>query len=211
MTLVVYLLPIPGFTFGTVRFLQVTLGPITHKNSLCLTFHRGSKRVKNSKHGNAKMPQIPSDLSDHMCSRPPDRRRRDVFGVANNTLFPEGGGRGNTTSGTGDNTTDSVPPIKEYPFSEGKSTTEFLEIPHLQPFTVYRIDLHACNEEVGHCSVGAFVYSRTKPAGSKPTLTRWGANYTCSLSSFQIRFPNKDVCVCVFPSGSGRHPWEGDV
>uniref|UniRef100_A0A674N6Q1 Tyrosine-protein kinase receptor n=1 Tax=Takifugu rubripes TaxID=31033 RepID=A0A674N6Q1_TAKRU len=96
--------------------------------------------------------------------RPPDRRRRDVFGVPNSTLFLEGGVRGNTTIGTGDNTTDSIPPIKEYPFSEGKSTVEFLEIPHLQPFTVYRIDLHACNEEVGHCSVGAFVYSRTKPA-----------------------------------------------
>lgn len=90
--------------------------------------------------------------------------------MANNTLFPVGGGRGNATFGTGDNTTDGVPPIKEYPFSEGKSTTEFLEISHLQPFTVYRIDLHTCNEEVGHCSVGAFVYSRTKPAGLKPTL-----------------------------------------
>lgn len=167
-----------------VCFLQVTLWLITHKNSLHLTFHCGSKRLPRC----TQMHRIPSDLSDlvltSLCSRPPDRRRRDVFGVVNNTLFPEGGGRGNTTFGTGDNTTDSVPPIKEYPFSEGKSTTEFLEIPHLQPFTVYRIDLHACNEEVGHCSVGAFVYSRTKPAGSKPTLTHWGADYTCSLSSF---------------------------
>lgn len=108
--------------------------------------------------------------STPLFSRPLDRRRRDVFTAANNTLFLEGGGRGNTTFGSGDNTTDSVPPIREYPFSEGKSTMEFLEIPHLQPFTVYRIDLHACNEEVGHCSVGAFVYSRTKPAGN----AAWG-------------------------------------
>lgn len=128
---------------------------------------------------------LPSDLVlNSLCSRPPDRRRRDVFGVSNSTLFLEGGGRGNSTIGTGDNNTDSIPPIKEYPFSEGKSTVEFLEIPLLQPFTVYRIDLHACNEEVGHCSVGAFVYSRTKPAGSKPTWTCQGANYTCSSSSF---------------------------
>ncbi|XP_073328728.1 insulin-like growth factor 1a receptor [Pagrus major] len=94
--------------------------------------------------------------------RPPDRRRRDVFGVANNTLF--GDGRGNTTIGLGDNSTDGIPPIKEYPFSEDRSIAESLEIPNLQPFTVYRIDLHACNEEVGRCSAGAFVYSRTKPA-----------------------------------------------
>lgn len=97
--------------------------------------------------------------------RPPDRRRRDVFGVANNTLF--GDGRGNTSFGQGDNSTDGIPPIKEYPFSEDRSTAESLEIHNLQPFTVYRIDLHACNEEVGRCSAGAFVYSRTKPAGTK--------------------------------------------
>lgn len=101
----------------------------------------------------------------YLYFRPPDRRRRDVFGVANNTLFHEGGGRGNTTLGTGDNSTDGIPPIKEYPFSEDKSPAEYLEIPHLRPFTVYRIDLHACNEEVGRCSAGAFVFSRTKPAG----------------------------------------------
>ncbi|KAG7216076.1 hypothetical protein INR49_007828 [Caranx melampygus] len=96
--------------------------------------------------------------------RPPDRRRRDVFGVANNTLFHEGTGKGNTSLGPGDNSTDGIPPIKEYPFSEDKSTAEYLEISTLRPFTVYRIDIHACNEEVGQCSAGAFVYSRTKPA-----------------------------------------------
>lgn len=85
--------------------------------------------------------------------------------MANNTLFYEGAGKGNTTFSSGDNSTDGIPPIKEYPFSEDKSTAEFLEIPNLRPFTVYRIDLHACNEEVGRCSAGSFVYSRTKPAG----------------------------------------------
>ncbi|XP_044212199.1 insulin-like growth factor 1a receptor [Thunnus albacares] len=96
--------------------------------------------------------------------RPPDRRRRDLFGVANNTLLHEGAGRGNTTFGPVDNSTDGIPPIREYPFSEDKSTTENLEIPNLRPFTVYRIDIHACNEEVGRCSAGGFVFSRTKPA-----------------------------------------------
>uniref|UniRef100_A0A8C3AJ66 Tyrosine-protein kinase receptor n=1 Tax=Cyclopterus lumpus TaxID=8103 RepID=A0A8C3AJ66_CYCLU len=96
--------------------------------------------------------------------RPPDRRRRDVFGLANDTLLHDGDGRGNITLGPGDNSTDGIPPIREYHFSEDKTTAEYLEIPNLRPFTVYRIDIHACNEEVGRCSAGAFVFSRTKPA-----------------------------------------------
>ncbi|KAK2842226.1 hypothetical protein Q5P01_012426 [Channa striata] len=91
--------------------------------------------------------------------RPPDRRRRDVFGVANNTLFNE-----SSTIGPGDNSTDGTPPVKEYPFLEDKTSVEYLEIFNLRPFTVYRIDIHACNEEVGRCSAGAFVFSRSKPA-----------------------------------------------
>ncbi|XP_034540942.1 insulin-like growth factor 1a receptor [Notolabrus celidotus] len=96
--------------------------------------------------------------------RPPDRKRRDVFGAANNTLLNELGGRGNTTFGPIENSTDGIPPIREYAFLEDKITSEYLEISNLRPFTVYRIDLHACNEEVGRCSAGSFVFSRTKPA-----------------------------------------------
>ncbi|KAM8860721.1 insulin-like growth factor 1a receptor [Synchiropus picturatus] len=90
--------------------------------------------------------------------RPPDRRRRDLFGIANSTAH------GNATIGPVDNSTDGMPPVREYPFHEEKSTTENLDIPNLRPFTVYRIDIHACNEEVGHCSASAFVFSRTRPA-----------------------------------------------
>ncbi|KAM8890940.1 insulin-like growth factor 1a receptor [Spinachia spinachia] len=97
--------------------------------------------------------------------RPLDRRRRDVFGLANDTLLHDGVGRGNATIGPEDNSTDGIPPIREFPFSEDKSIAEYLEILNLRPFTVYRIDIHACNEEVGRCSAGAFVFSRTKPAG----------------------------------------------
>lgn len=97
--------------------------------------------------------------------RPPDRRRRDVFGVANNSLLHEAFGRGNTTTpGLEGNSTDGLPPEREYPFSEDKSPTEYMEISNLQPFTVYRIDIHACNQEVRRCSAAAFVFSRTKPA-----------------------------------------------
>lgn len=88
-----------------------------------------------------------------------------MFGSANDTLLHHGVGRGNSTIGPEDNSTDGIPPIREFPFSEDKSTAEYLEILNLRPFTVYRIDIHACNEEVGRCSAGAFVFSRTKPAG----------------------------------------------
>ncbi|KAM4733830.1 insulin-like growth factor 1a receptor isoform 2-T2 [Anableps anableps] len=96
--------------------------------------------------------------------RPPDRRRRDLFGLANNTRFHDSG-QGNTTFGSGDNTTDGIPPVIEYPFHDDRTSAESLEIPDLRPFTLYLIEIHACNEELGNnCSVGAFVFSRTKPA-----------------------------------------------
>lgn len=112
--------------------------------------------------------------------RPPDRRRREVFGVANNTLFPDGA-QGNASLSPADNSTDGVPPLIEYPFSEDKVSAEYLEIPSLQPFTVYRIDIHACNEEVGLCSAGAFVFARTKPACEWIYTRRGGAQHRPGL------------------------------
>ncbi|KAM6961068.1 insulin-like growth factor 1a receptor [Aplochiton taeniatus] len=92
--------------------------------------------------------------------RPPDRRRRDLFGVANGTLGAAGG---NSTVQERNNTY-GLPPEREYPFVEAHSQAESLEIANLQPFTVYRIDIHACNQEVLRCSAASFVFSRTKPA-----------------------------------------------
>lgn len=87
-----------------------------------------------------------------------------MFGFPNSTFLHEGSG-GNFSLGSWDNSTEGIPPIREYPFSEDKVAAESIEISLLRPFTVYRIDLHACNEVVGRCSAGAFVYARTKPAG----------------------------------------------
>ncbi|XP_037547071.1 insulin-like growth factor 1b receptor [Nematolebias whitei] len=99
--------------------------------------------------------------------RPPDRRRRDLFGVANSTrsrhpqLY----------------TNSSVPPFQsagnssladyaepEYEFVEQAVTDRELQISGLKPFTVYRVDIHACNRQVQRCSAAEFVFSRTKPA-----------------------------------------------
>uniref|UniRef100_A0A8C6UGW2 Tyrosine-protein kinase receptor n=1 Tax=Neogobius melanostomus TaxID=47308 RepID=A0A8C6UGW2_9GOBI len=89
--------------------------------------------------------------------RPRDRRRRDLFGVANST-------EANVSLAAWDNSTDKGPPLIDHPFSEDMSTTENLDISNLRPFTVYRIDVHACNEEVGRCSASDFEFARTKPA-----------------------------------------------
>ncbi|XP_056621514.1 insulin-like growth factor 1a receptor [Triplophysa dalaica] len=93
--------------------------------------------------------------------RPPDRKRRDLFGVANGTLAQ---GASRNITGLESNITDPELQEREYPFSEDTVHTEFMEISNLQPFTVYRIDIHACNYEVHRCSAAAFVFSRTKPA-----------------------------------------------
>ncbi|XP_030622664.1 insulin-like growth factor 1a receptor [Chanos chanos] len=93
--------------------------------------------------------------------RPPDRRRRDLFGVANGTLARA---MGRNSTGLESNFTDPDLLDREYPFSEGTTQAEFIEILNLQPFTVYRIDIHACNREVKRCSAAAFVFSRTIPA-----------------------------------------------
>nr|XP_015809442.2 insulin-like growth factor 1 receptor [Nothobranchius furzeri] len=102
--------------------------------------------------------------------RPPDRRRRDLFGVANSTrsrrvqlstnssTIPPLQGAGNSS------TVDSEPADQEYEFVEQSVTERELQISGLQPFTVYRIDIHACNRQVQRCSAAEFVFSRTKPA-----------------------------------------------
>ncbi|XP_076880952.1 insulin-like growth factor 1b receptor isoform X2 [Brachyhypopomus gauderio] len=96
--------------------------------------------------------------------RPPDRRRRDVFGAANGTLT-HGPHPTNSSLAEGNwSTSAAAPPRRDYLFLERKVTERSAEIRGLQPFTVYRIDLHACSEEVHQCSAAAFVFSRTKPA-----------------------------------------------
>ncbi|XP_066503622.1 insulin-like growth factor 1b receptor [Hoplias malabaricus] len=89
--------------------------------------------------------------------RPPDRRRRDLMGVANSTfIFNESLPEGNFSH--------SEQPKQEYPFHDRNVEENSADITNLLPFTIYRIDLHACDKEVLQCSAPAFVFSRTKPA-----------------------------------------------
>ncbi|XP_068612827.1 insulin-like growth factor 1 receptor [Brachionichthys hirsutus] len=102
--------------------------------------------------------------------RPPDRRRRDLFGIANSTHSRRNQLHANSsvvpplqTAGNG-STMNVELADREFKFMEQSVVERELQIAGLQPFTVYRIDIHACNRQVQRCSASEFVFSRTKPA-----------------------------------------------
>uniref|UniRef100_A0A3Q2UBQ3 Tyrosine-protein kinase receptor n=1 Tax=Fundulus heteroclitus TaxID=8078 RepID=A0A3Q2UBQ3_FUNHE len=102
--------------------------------------------------------------------RPPDRRRRDLFGVANSTRARRFQLLVNSTvvpplqAGGNGSVPDPEPAEQDYEVMEQTVTERELQITGLEPFTVYRVDIHACNRQVQHCSAAEFVFSRTKPA-----------------------------------------------
>ncbi|KAM4552957.1 insulin-like growth factor 1a receptor [Fundulus diaphanus] len=134
------------------------------KKGVCCTCQKTPEEKDEEKHNHYLLKVFENFLHNTIfLPRPPDRRRRDLSFV-NSTQFYDSG-QGNTTFGSGDNSTDGIPPVIDYPFNNDRTSAEYLEIPDLQPFTMYLIEIHACNEELGYdCSVGAFVFSRTKPA-----------------------------------------------
>lgn len=99
--------------------------------------------------------------------RPSLRHRRDIFGEANSTflhaLLGDSGSLGEVNS--------SAPEPRTREFHERKVEETSVEIQGLKPFTVYRIDLHACNEEIQQCSAPAFSFPRTEPAGERNVNT----------------------------------------
>ncbi|MED6231465.1 Insulin-like growth factor 1 receptor [Ataeniobius toweri] len=133
------------------------------KKGLCCTCQKTPEEKDREKHDRHFLNVFENFLHNAIFRpRPPDRRRRDLFGFANNT---HDSGQGNTTFSSRDNSTDSILPFIEYPFNHERTSAEYLEMPDLRPFTMYLIEIHACNEELGYnCSVGAFIFSRTKPA-----------------------------------------------
>ncbi|CAH2274353.1 insulin-like growth factor 1 receptor isoform X1 [Pelobates cultripes] len=95
----------------------------------------------------------------------PDRRRRDVFAIANTTLASQGK---NVSTQDFSNVTDSENNEVEYQYYETKvePNSDRTVISGLQPFTLYRIDIHSCNHETKKlgCSASNFVFARTRPA-----------------------------------------------
>ncbi|ETE64538.1 Insulin-like growth factor 1 receptor, partial [Ophiophagus hannah] len=96
----------------------------------------------------------------------PDRKRRDLFRVANTTFA----GKNNKTGIAPEhlsNGTDMEEGEMEFPFYEAKvEGKERTLISQLLPFTLYRIDIHSCNHEAARlgCSASNFVFARTMPA-----------------------------------------------
>uniref|UniRef100_A0A7N4P4U9 Tyrosine-protein kinase receptor n=1 Tax=Sarcophilus harrisii TaxID=9305 RepID=A0A7N4P4U9_SARHA len=95
----------------------------------------------------------------------PERRRRDVFQIANSTLPSRN--RNTTMADHFTNVSDTEEIESEYPFFESRvDNKERTLISHLRPFTLYRIDIHSCNHEADTlgCSASNFVFARTMPA-----------------------------------------------
>lgn len=95
----------------------------------------------------------------------PERKRRDVSQVANTTMSS----RGRNSTADAYNGTDLDEPESEFPFYESRvDNKERTVISNLQPFTLYRIDIHSCNHEAEKlgCSASNFVFARTMPAGT---------------------------------------------
>ncbi|GCC40762.1 hypothetical protein chiPu_0024835, partial [Chiloscyllium punctatum] len=93
----------------------------------------------------------------------PSRKRRDTFGIANATL-----GVNNTTLPERHGNNSNPERKTDYPFFENKVWyKDRTVISNLRHFTTYRVDIHACNHEALKlgCSVSAFVFARTMPAG----------------------------------------------
>uniref|UniRef100_A0A5F8H0Z6 Tyrosine-protein kinase receptor n=1 Tax=Monodelphis domestica TaxID=13616 RepID=A0A5F8H0Z6_MONDO len=95
----------------------------------------------------------------------PERRRRDVFQIANSTMPSRN--RNTTVADHFTNMSDAEEIETEYPFFESRvDNKERTLISHLRPFTLYRIDIHSCNHEADTlgCSASNFVFARTMPA-----------------------------------------------
>lgn len=77
--------------------------------------------------------------------------------------------RGRNSTADAYNGTDLDEPESEFPFYESRvDNKERTVISNLQPFTLYRIDIHSCNHEAEKlgCSASNFVFARTMPAGT---------------------------------------------
>ncbi|XP_029430824.1 insulin-like growth factor 1 receptor isoform X2 [Rhinatrema bivittatum] len=126
----------------------------------------------------------------------PDRKRRDLFRIANSTLPSRS--KNTTLVDNFANISDPEDSEVEYPFYETKvENRERTVISNLQPFTLYRIDIHSCNHEAAAlgCSASNFVFARTMPAEGannipEPVTWEGGEDNTVLLKWTEPPHPN---------------------
>ncbi|XP_061879056.1 insulin-like growth factor 1 receptor isoform X2 [Entelurus aequoreus] len=144
--------------------------------------------------------------------RPPDRRRRDLFSIANATHSRRHRPHGNSSTtpplqaAVNSSGVESDQTERELEFLERAVTERELQIFGLQPFTVYRIDVHACNSQVQRCSAAEFVFSRTKPAGLWNRLTCVCLQPDDAADSLSLFFT---ICPEKADDIPGPVTWEG--
>uniref|UniRef100_A0A8C5RUR9 receptor protein-tyrosine kinase n=1 Tax=Laticauda laticaudata TaxID=8630 RepID=A0A8C5RUR9_LATLA len=103
----------------------------------------------------------------------PDRKRRDLFRVANTTFA----GKNNKTGIAPEhlsNGTDMEEGEMEFPFYEAKvDGKERTLISQLLPFTLYRIDIHSCNHEAARLGCSASLKQKRAWADNIPGSVTW--------------------------------------
>ncbi|XP_041098935.1 insulin receptor-related protein-like [Polyodon spathula] len=159
------------------------------------------KKFENFLHNSIFMPKTPWRVKSVNKSpvRQSNKKRRDAQWVGANA----------TLSGSGGNvTTPPQPEENQFPVQEDKVfQRDRALITGLHHFTVYRIDIHACNHAahlVG-CSAATFVFGRTRPrlyadnipgrvtwelTGKNTILLKWGAPPSPNglILKYQIRY-----------------------
>ncbi|XP_071610349.1 insulin-like growth factor 1 receptor isoform X1 [Heliangelus exortis] len=139
----------------------------------------------------------------------PDRKRRDLFRIANATVAS----RNRNITGTDHftNTSDTEENEVEYPFFETKvDGKERTVISHLQPFTLYRIDIHSCNHEADTlgCSASNFVFARTMPsegADNIPGTVAWEAKEENTVYLKWLEPANPNGLILMYEIKYGQH------
>uniref|UniRef100_A0A8C9FAA5 receptor protein-tyrosine kinase n=1 Tax=Pavo cristatus TaxID=9049 RepID=A0A8C9FAA5_PAVCR len=139
----------------------------------------------------------------------PDRKRRDVFRIANATLATRN--RNTTGADHFTNVSDAEESEVEYPFFETKvDGKERTVISHLQPFTLYRIDIHSCNHEADTlgCSASNFVFARTMPsegADNIPGTVAWEAKEENTVYLKWLEPTNPNGLILMYEIKYGQH------
>ncbi|XP_056374073.1 insulin receptor isoform X1 [Hyla sarda] len=129
-------------------------------NAACCTCPKSEAQIMNEHLEQAFRKTFENYLHNVVFIPRPSRKRRDTFGVANGTVSDQVTPNP-LVNATSTGAPDDMEPKK---FSQKVWFKESFVISDLKHFTAYRIEIHACNNDVSlGCSVAAYVSARTMP------------------------------------------------